>query len=211
MDIHDRTWPTFARELLAARDRLRLPDEIGLALRDHRRRLGLSQRAYAATRGLSTNHLARLEADADSCRLQDVLHALAGTGFQLYLGAAALPPPDSPDPGGTVSEGRPPPVPRTYWARTELLARVRGGGRRFPGHRVTRQVLTPPPWWWYAESTRSGVVGPTWYAPVHDLPIVPADAHPGAFSGAAPSSASADPLPVADGVGQEAPSRRGAA
>ena len=45
------TFPTFARELLAARASLTLIDEIGLALRAHRRSLGLSQRAYALKRG----------------------------------------------------------------------------------------------------------------------------------------------------------------
>ena len=51
MEWKARMWPTFAAEVLSARASLRLGDEIGLAFRAERQRLGLSQRAYAAHRG----------------------------------------------------------------------------------------------------------------------------------------------------------------
>ena len=59
----------------------------------------------------------------------------------------------------------PTPVHPTFWPRAELLARVRGGRRRFPAHHVIEQVSYPPNWWWFAESSRAGAVEPDWYAP----------------------------------------------
>lgn len=43
-------WPTFAAEVLNARASLRLDEEVGLAFRADRQRLGVSQRAYAVHR-----------------------------------------------------------------------------------------------------------------------------------------------------------------
>ena len=45
MPNRPRSWPTFAAEVLRARESLQLADEVGLALRADRQRLGLSQRA----------------------------------------------------------------------------------------------------------------------------------------------------------------------
>ena len=202
MEWKARMWPTFAAEVLSARASLRLGDEIGLAFRAERQRLGLSQRAYAAHRGWTLGTVIRLESAADAMKLGDVDAALADTAFQLCLchrppaaepGAAALPAPDSPDPtdpishpsapdGATAPHDRtnerqtppgatpdtaptPQPVHPAYWPRAELIARVRGGRRRFPAHHVTEQIGTGPPWWWYAESSRAGTVMPDWYAP----------------------------------------------
>ena len=205
MEWKARMWPTFAAEVLSARASLRLGDEIGLAFRAERQRLGLSQRAYAAHRGWTLGTVIRLESAADAMKLGDVDAALADTAFQLCLchrppaaepGAAALPAPDSPDaadhtdpishpsaPDGAAAprtapaSGRrrpgqrpstaptPQPVHPAYWPRAELIARVRGGRRRFPAHHVTEQIGTGPPWWWYAESSRAGTVMPDWYAP----------------------------------------------
>lgn len=75
-------WDVAAR-IDDALNRLTLGDQVGLALRDHRHRLGASQRAYAALRGWGRGTLARLEARADGARLQDVVGALDGTGFAL--------------------------------------------------------------------------------------------------------------------------------
>ncbi|WP_392543077.1 hypothetical protein [Oryzobacter telluris] len=80
-----RTWPTFAAGLLAARASLRLPDEVGLAIRADRRRLGLSQRAYATRRQLSAALVARLETRAGDLKLADVIRGLDGTQFALCL------------------------------------------------------------------------------------------------------------------------------
>jgi len=192
-------WPTFAAEVLSARASLRLGDEIGLAFRAERQRLGMSQRAYAAHRGWTLGTVIRLESAADALKLGDVDSALADTAFQLCLchrppdgepGAAALPTPDpvgldtppSEPEGATPPQNRaggrqppratppddnpwPQPVHPAYWPRAELIARVRGGRRRFPAHHVTEQIGTGPPWWWYAESSRAGTVAPHWYAP----------------------------------------------
>ncbi|HYN65928.1 MAG TPA: hypothetical protein VES93_03495 [Ornithinibacter sp.] len=194
-------WPTYAAEVLRARESLRIGDEVGLALRAERQRLGLSQRAYAAHRGWTLGTVIRLESAADAMKLGDVDAALADTAFQLCLchrppgdepGVAALPAPhgtaaDSapratdPSPSDTDNEPitdpasphaplpQPPPQPQpvhpAFWPRAELVARVRGGRRRFPAHHVTEQVGSGPPWWWYAESSRAGTVPPNWYAP----------------------------------------------
>jgi transcriptional regulator with XRE-family HTH domain len=174
------TFPTFARELLAARASLTLIDEIGLALRAHRRALGLSQRAYALKRGYARSTFARLEADAGAARLDEVLNALEGTGFGLYLGVVGTPPSPDHDADGasalplpaSVHEvvqplaGRPSPVPVETWPRPELIARVRGGYRRFPGHRRTHQITSPPVWWWVQEYFRGGTAEPQWYSPM---------------------------------------------
>ncbi|HSO64898.1 MAG TPA: hypothetical protein VLQ78_07325 [Ornithinibacter sp.] len=109
-----RTWPTFAADLVRARAALRLGDEVGLAIRADRCRLGLSQRAYASERGLTEAAVIRLESAADSMKLGDIVAALSGTAFMLCLchrplealpDAVALaahgPGPDAPAPTGT--------------------------------------------------------------------------------------------------------------
>ncbi len=173
------TWPTFAKELLEARARLTLGDEVGLALRSHRRRLRLSQRAYAAMRGYSRATLGRMESAAGAHRLDDVVRALDGTGFALYLGREAGPPsaggvglepgasarPLTPAPRAVAAEGAPGPVPAEVWPRTELIARVRGRTRRFPGHLEATQVMSPPQWWWVHEFFSGPTEEPLWYSP----------------------------------------------
>lgn len=152
-----RTWPTFADQLLTARTRLDLAQEIGLALRADRRRLHLSQRAYAVRRGLTNVMVARLEAHAGDLKLGDVVHALDGTAFELRLCHRA---PEGEEPAGhgtVVAPG--------YWPRTELLARTRDGSRRFPAHHPTGQVSRPPLWWWNREATWAFAKEPNWYAP----------------------------------------------
>lgn len=213
------TFPTFARELLEARAALTVVEEIGLALRAHRRALGLSQRAYALRRGYARSTFARLEAGAGGVKLDDVIAALDGTGFGLYLGRtdpAPTLPPDEPAPAsaltptlpptelrpegdGTLVDGlaaehedpsssgaaygasrsprplpgRPPPVPVTAWPRPELIARVRGGTRRFPGHRVTTQITFPPTWWWVHEYFAGSTNPPHWYSSPYGTPTWP--------------------------------------
>jgi hypothetical protein len=134
--------------------RLTVADTVGLALRDHRRRLGLSQRAYAAMRGWSASHVARLETGAGRFALGDVVEALDGTGFSLALvrrreGEAGA--------GEVVDPGS--------WSETELVARVRHGSRRFPAHHDTHAVVNPPSWWWHREFFRGLGPEPQWYAP----------------------------------------------
>lgn len=148
-------WPTFASELLRARASLTLIDHIGLALRAHRSQLGLSQRAYARLRHRSKSAIAKLETQCDQVALSEVMDALTGTGYALQLAKTS-------DEG---PERIALPVAPEHWDRVELLARVRGGGRRFPAHRPTQQVTVPPKWWWDRESTDARSVSPHWYCP----------------------------------------------
>jgi hypothetical protein len=194
MEWKPMMWPTFAAEVLSARASLRLGDEVGLALRADRQRLGLSQRAYAVRRGWTLGTVIRLETAADGVKLGDVVDALEGTPFQLCLchrpptdqaaivahphpgrdadqpSRATVQAPDAtaPAPAPDPRDPEPPapqPVHPAYWPRAELVARVRGGRRRFPAHHVTEQVGSGPPWWWYKESSKAGTVMPDWYAP----------------------------------------------
>jgi hypothetical protein len=171
-----RTWPTFAAELLAARAALRLPTEVGLAIRADRRRLGLSQRSYATRRRLTAAMVARLESRAGDLKLADVIRGLEGTPFMLCLchrpdeddsGALAqLSPSDQVSlTDGQPSQVPPEPVSARFWPREELVARVRSGTRRFPAHHTAWQVDRPPLWWWYAEATYAYAKPPHWYAP----------------------------------------------
>ncbi|KGN38353.1 helix-turn-helix domain-containing protein [Knoellia subterranea] len=130
---------------------------VGLALRDHRRRLGLSQRAYAAMRERSPSVIARLESAAGRFQLDDIVEALDGTGFALALVRCA-------DEQAGES-GSPTIVEPSSWSETELLARIRNGSRRFPAHHDTRAVINPPNWWWHREFFVDKGPEPLWYAP----------------------------------------------
>lgn len=164
--------PKYAVQLAQARARLTVADEVGLALRDHRRALGLSQRAYAASRGLSRAMLARLEAGAGRMSLDTVVSALEGTGFELRV-AFDDPPPRTPGaaeavPPTSAQEFADPEdvgIPPDAWLPTDLVARVRGGSRRFPAHRVVVPVAEPPKWWWLHEFFSGPTEKPQWYAP----------------------------------------------
>lgn len=136
---------------------LTLADAVGLALRDHRRRLGLSQRAYARLRSKTPSSIARLESSAGCSQLKAVIEALDGTGFEL-----ALVRPGDEDTGSTPAAI----VGPDAWPMTELLARVRDGSRRFPAHHEAQAVVSPPSWWWHREffAGRPGPE-PQWYAP----------------------------------------------
>ncbi len=164
MNPTPRTWPTFAAELVAARAGLRLPDEVGLAIRADRRRLGLGQRAYAARRRLTAAMVARLETRAGDLKLSDVIRGLESTAFVLCLC-------HRPDVGESAAAATarprsvPIPVSPASWPRAELIARVRSGSRRFPAHHPAWQVDTPPLWWWNTEATYAYAKAPNWYAP----------------------------------------------
>jgi transcriptional regulator with XRE-family HTH domain len=172
----------YAQALAAARVRLTLSDEIGLALRDHRRALGMSQRSYAASRGLSRAMVARLESGAGRLSLDTVVSALEGTGFALAVTFDSIPP-ETPALEAAVPASLPgpedlghgSPVPPEAWQPTDLIARVRGGSRRFPAHRVVQPVTEPPRWWWIHEFFAGPTERPQWYAPVplHELLRIP--------------------------------------
>lgn len=145
-----------AAELAAAIAALTLGDAVGMALRDHRRRLGLSQRAYATLRDMAASTIARLECSAGRFSLNEISTALEGTGFALALIRVT-------DPRGTNSVSAI--VEPGSWPETELLARVRDGSRRFPAHHDTRAVTNPPNWWWHREFFVGKGPEPQWYAP----------------------------------------------
>ena len=162
-------------QLLRARRRLTVVEEVGLALREHRRRLGMNQRTYAAHRGLSRTMVARLEAGSEHLGFDTVVDALLGTGFELRV-ALAPRPPDAPEAAGEVGAGTgaalpgaspDAAVPPEAWEPTDLIARVRGGSRRFPAHRPVVAVVNPPIWWWMHEFFAGPSEEPQWYAPVH--------------------------------------------
>jgi hypothetical protein len=170
--------PQWVPALWRARCALDVADEVGLALRAHRRRLGLSQRGYASLRGLSRAMVARLEAGAGRMSLDTVVEAWEGTGFCLQLALADDddPAPDS-EAAAVVTEevvhrlsgAMRRPVPPESWEPTDLVARVRGGSRRFPAHRTVEPVTNPPMWWWMHEFFAGPSEEPKWYAPVCHL------------------------------------------
>lgn len=170
----------FAAELAARRDALTVQQEVGLALREDRRRRGLSQRAYAKVRGLSHAMLARLEMGDDRTSLATVVSALSGTGFTLVVARDPAPGgPDEPAPSMPVAAGTATTrsldsvtarVDPTEWEATDLLATVRGGWRRFPAHRRVYFGLNPPTWWYMHEFFEGRGPAPEWYAPVLPLP-----------------------------------------
>lgn len=81
--------PTLIWELLAARQCVNLMSSVALAVRDDRRRRSLSQRAYAAARGWPRSRVVRIESVPGQVRLCDIVEALDGTGYGLFLGFAA--------------------------------------------------------------------------------------------------------------------------
>ena len=115
---------------------LGVAEQVGLALRGHRRELGQSQRAYAAARGMSRSQLARMEHDASGMKLGDVADALEGTGYCL----AVVPVDATPD---------------MDWDPTDLEARTRDG-HRFPANRLVKQSTYGPYWWVYHEMMGTG-------------------------------------------------------
>ena len=137
---------------------------MGLAVRADRRRLRMSQRAYAAHRGWTLSRVVRLESAAGGMKLSEVVRALEGTEHVLAV-CRRPDPTGAPTDPATGGAALPVPVAPSEWPRADLIARVRGQGRRFPAHHDTEQVDYPPTWWWYAEATRAGSVAPNWYAP----------------------------------------------
>lgn len=119
---------------------LGVAEQVGLALRGHRRELGQSQRAYAAARGMSRSQLARMEHDASGMKLGDVADALEGTGYCL----AVVPVDATPD---------------MDWDPTDLEARTRDG-HRFPANRLVKRSTYGPYWWVYHEMMGTGRCGP---------------------------------------------------
>lgn len=159
------TRPTFARELLEGRARTDLAGLVGMAMRTHRRELGLPQRTYATIRGWPKSHQARLETTAEELKIGTVRTALEGTGFRLALVHDG--------PGIPVSSSLPVEL-ATGDTDDELVEVVRveqfidseivakdAAGRRFPVTRPVRRTEHPPKWWMDRYSTWGGN-GPEW-------------------------------------------------
>lgn len=154
--------PTLAAELLTARDELTVARGVGLALRADRRASGDSQRAYAERRGWSKTHQHRLETNAASLRLGQVMDALQATGYELAIAREneELPVQNGPD-AQLVGPGRR--VWPTDWPDHELIGRDRAG-RRFPADREIRRVSSLPNWWIWRHATDIRAAKPTWTA-----------------------------------------------
>lgn len=121
---------------------LSLAEQVGLAVREWRRKEGLSQRDLAAELGWSQSMISRLESRAGSVPLDTVRKAVTGAGFELVV----------------AHEGRP--VAAWAWERTDLVARDRSG-RRFPAQRRVYPAPGGPFWWWEQEFIRlSRPLGP---------------------------------------------------
>lgn len=144
-------------------------DAIAMAIRDHRRSLGLSQRDYADAHGLSKTWVGRLESDPGSLRLVDVVASLEAGQYRLgvYLrpttpgGAAAASVPAATSEAGAPADA----LGAQAWPLTELLART-GRDARFPAHRVVRRVGYGGPEWFKRHYQCWVVVpdGPSWTA-----------------------------------------------
>ena len=139
-------WPTLADETIQARESLTVGQSVAMALRAHRGALREGQREYAARRGWSSAHQARLERHPDDRKLGQVVAALEGTGFR--LGLLRGPAGDEPAPES--------------WPTSELLARD-AAGRRLPAHVVVHRSSEAPSWY----LVRHGFWGPdpewTWH------------------------------------------------
>jgi transcriptional regulator with XRE-family HTH domain len=148
---------TLIHERLAAEERYDVLDAIAMAIREHRRSLGLNQRDYADAHGLSKTWVGRLESDPGSLRLVDVVASLEAGHYRLgvYLrpttpggGAAGSAADDRRLELHATSDGGAPATALDAgdWPLSELLART-GANSRFPAHRVVRRVGYGGPEW----------------------------------------------------------------
>jgi len=104
--------------------------QVGRALRQARRRLGLSQRELAKKLGVSKSRLGRLESDAGPQSLEMVSQVLMATGFRLEVVDAS---------GFEPQHGDA--------SRAALLDLCDVSGRRFPAHLDARKMGYPPTYW----------------------------------------------------------------
>ncbi|USQ79138.1 helix-turn-helix domain-containing protein [Ornithinimicrobium faecis] len=119
-----------------------LTEQVGLAVRAWRQRVGLSQRGLAEVLGRSQSMISRLETRAGELPLGTVQEMVELAGFELVV----------------VREGRQ--IRAADWERTDLVARDRSG-RRFPAQRRVYPAKDGPYWWWEQEYLRlSRPLGP---------------------------------------------------
>ena len=141
--------PALAREVTDAHAMLALVEQIGQLVREHRQACGLSQREVAHAHGWSRGLVARLENDASSVPLGQVIQALTPTTRRLWLG-----PPGGPGAGGSDEPGPddpvggaalPMPAGLGAWQRAELRARVRREDAPRGGLRLVAPGTPGPP------------------------------------------------------------------
>ncbi len=114
---------------------------------------GFSQVTCAVALGLSRSTWARKQAELGRASLSLATACVAMLDGQLALVRR------TPEQSWRV-------VSADHWPVDELLARVRGGSRRFPGHVGADYCIGPwtPDWWIMAESSYAYAVAPEWTA-----------------------------------------------
>lgn len=118
-----------------------------VAIQSARRAAGLSVRRLALMSGVGQTSARRLEHGDGSLALSHVVAVARIVNVQLLLCT-----------GDGVA------VTREHWTDAEREARVRGGGRRLPGHRTVKPT-TAPLWWRHTmESCDARARPPQWTA-----------------------------------------------
>ena len=122
--------------------------EVGYAFRSARKRLRMSQRAYAKHLGISPARMARFEVDAGRQPLELVIQVLAQSGFQLLLRPVA----DKSDPAHSDDH-----------EQRSTLDLFDAAGRRLPAH-CDPYRLSSPQMWWYVRTVWWGTrpAPPVW-------------------------------------------------
>ena len=123
------SWPTLVHEIAAARARLTILDQVGLAVREGRRRLGLSQRGLAQQLSLSQTLVRRLEIQAGGVPFGRVVEVMGALGFDLLVAEHE-------------ADGPAEPVDPRSWTVADLVVRD-SAGRRLPAHVRVARVIGP--------------------------------------------------------------------
>lgn len=131
--------------LEAALDAEDLSEDLALAVRAHRRELGMSQRAYAAHRGISRNRITLIESGhARRVALSAVEDTLEPTPYRLMV---VLRGDLTESEQATLAELRP----TGSVPAVELVARD-SNRRRLPAHLPLEPGPVRPPTWWFARN-----------------------------------------------------------
>lgn len=133
----------------------RLPEDVRRILVDGRARLETSRRELARRVRLSEATVRRYEKEPCGATLSQLSDLLKECGHVLQLVA--------------VRDAATRAVMPWEWPSSELVARARDGGRRFPGHRGAQPSgFLGPIWWWMSyESLRNYDSMPRWESGPH--------------------------------------------
>lgn len=145
--------PASAPEIGAATNTDRPPPpalcgHIGTVVASARRERGWSQRTLATVAGVGAGTVSRVEKGDAGVRLGLARAVLEALECELELVDVSFTPAQR-----RTAEG---------WTVHELLPRVRGGGRRYPGHLRTQEVRMFPRWWRYTVPVRGDDQWPRW-------------------------------------------------